>query len=103
MNAHAGRPRQFRNAAERQKAYRDRKRNMGALRNSDVDPIAQLKVVEKAAGRECDEHRALFYQWGVIEDRYPEWARRASELQEAWWKAHQAWWNAKNKKGTQSI
>jgi len=99
--ADRGRPRIFVTNAEKQKAYRDRKRQDSALRNLPFEQLSQivteqneLEVLWGKAHEISDERRqviANFYQLTVIEDKFDEWNRRVRELADQWWAAHQIW------------
>jgi hypothetical protein len=106
-----GRPRIFVTPAEKQKAYRERKRQAVALRNypdsereqidpPELDEVAVLKAESDRIGKLHKEHIGNFYQVTVIEDRYDWWRKRAFELEEQWWAAHQQYWQAKRANGT---
>lgn len=97
-----GRRRIFVTQADRQKAYRERKRRAGALRNSpeivtpdSISEIDRSKNEVDRLAQECEANREAFYQICVIENNYALWHKRAIDLQEQWWAAHQVWWHAK--------
>ena len=90
-----GRPREFRNNSERQRAYRERKKAIERYERQD-DAISKERSLEMAVSQECEAHRSAFYQWCVVEDRYPEWARRMYELNERWWVCRQATYHAEH-------
>lgn len=99
MLAQKGRPRIFVTQAEKQKAYRERKRQTEVLRNSSgsilSEPAPLPFGLAEAEGmvihysKLADENRRNFM---TIE--FTEWNRKCHELQELWWKYHQAWYAA---------
>lgn len=86
VNTHIGRPKRYESQADKQKAYRERKKEslnpVNALRNK----VDTLKAIVLEASLACDKHRASF---GTIkEDEYPRWLAENTRLQDVWWKAH---------------
>lgn len=102
----AGRPKLFRNAAEKQKAYRERQKQAETLRNSSGSTLSEspapepgsveyLKVEVDRLSREHQAMRDNFMQICVYEDRYDFWHHEMNRLQAEWEAAHTAWWTAR--------
>jgi hypothetical protein len=94
-----GRPRIFVTQAEKQKAYRERKKQELALRNSsgnilcDPDPIpVELSNIEALVMNTSRLHRETRYRF--MEMEYKDWSNKMHELQELWWKQHQEWYQS---------
>ena len=98
-----GRPRIFVTRADKQKAYRDRKKRDSALRNSfdrQTSPVApdhELEVLwikTEEIERSHAELVANFYALTVTRDGFDDWNRRIRELADQWSAAHQIWYAA---------
>jgi len=98
-----GRPAHFRNAAEKQKAYRERKKQADAdaeaLRKSQWEnSLEGLKAKEDQASQERADHLSklrTMYQWATdIDKDYHIWLVRDIALCDAWWQAHCRWYDA---------
>lgn len=79
-----GRPKRYENQADKQKAYRERKKvQTPALRKSAVaywtEKVAEIEALHK-------QHRLNFPRY---EDEYPGWAKEARRLYELWDEAHE--------------
>lgn len=106
--AERGRPAQFRNAAEKQKAYRARKKQEAlegeVLRKSKWEnSLDGLKCKEDHASQERADHLAVLhtmYRWSTdIDKDYHSWLTKDIALVEAWWQAHVRWYDAWEKAG----
>ena len=109
MTALRGRPRIFVTLAEKQRAYRQRKKESEALRNSTTpvieaipsvqDELTRLWLeVERFAQEDRDQiaHHAdmanlHFY---ASDEGYRHWLKIRAENNDQWWAAHQAWYAA---------
>ena len=102
-----GRPRIFVTQAEKQKAYRDRKREEEALRKSSGSILKEpyppcefpdlfiLWQTKEQIGNDCDRHaHMLFWSPEFLAMGYDEWRRLRLEFQVQWEKAHDAWYSA---------
>jgi hypothetical protein len=97
-----GRPRIFVTLAEKQKAYRDRKREEIALRNSSTEiPADRLTILYREVVRLHNEvqkhnyaHTTIYLPLCSEEEmvsRGLNWAKLRNELQQKWEAAHQTW------------
>ena len=102
-----GRPRIFVTQAEKQKAYRERKKQEAVLRNSSgniltVEPepvdgseLAILRDKVLAIGAAHERHRRMpLYGPEFDAMGFDTWNRKCHEYQDTWWTAHQAWYAA---------
>jgi len=99
-----GRPRIFVTLAEKQKAYRDRKREVIALRNSPIAaPADNLTILYRECVRLHNEiekhnhsHNTLHLPLCSDEElavRGTNWAKVRMELQQAWEMVHTQWYS----------
>jgi hypothetical protein len=97
-----GRPAQFRNAAEKQKAYRQRKKQadaaLEALRKSEYENSLEcLRANELNLHKACDNwlHGSPYHTNGFLrgEDNYNAWAAEYRRLCDSWWEAHRKWYS----------
>ena len=92
-NTHIGRPKRYETPAEKQKAYRERKKMAempeAVLRNK----IDHLKAALLEASSACDRHRATLAP--LDDNAYRQWLAEHARLNDVWWKAHCAHYHAK--------
>lgn len=93
-----GRKAEYRNAAEKQKAYRDRQRTLKNEHQSLEDALRNSSTAR-------DQHLArlnTMHVWSSdIDHDYPIWLKEDIRLLEVWWTAHSALYhyNQVNRRG----
>jgi seryl-tRNA synthetase len=92
-----GRPAEFRNAAEKQKAYRERKKQqeaeLEALRKYEYEhSLEGLADKVDLLAKSFRDVQAEFPR--LTADDVPEWSKAVNRALDAWWDAHGAWYRA---------
>ena len=92
-----GRPRQFSNAAEKQKAYRNRKKQEKALQNSSGNEDYHYDLRAEVDYWEMQDLQCRFADdWlkANPQKTFEEWQNLRRQVFENWSKAHSAWYKA---------
>lgn len=96
-----GRPAKFRNAADKQKAYRERKKQacaeLEALRKAEWENSPEgLKAKEIEIGNQREKHvekLQTMHRWSKdIDADYKVWLEEDRKLLDAWWAAREKWY-----------
>lgn len=95
-----GRPKKFRNAAEKQKAYRERKKQAKALRKSSGSESETSAPDDLRATviywHENSQSLLPMMSWlqNNPDKTFDDWQRLRNQSHDKWWEAHQAWYKA---------
>lgn len=91
-----GRPRKHTNDADKQKAYRERKKQerTEALRKSEEAKAGVIALAAKVDEWSAlyDQHQARFLEYSA--DDVPKWSAEVNRLCNCWWESHGEWYTA---------